>query len=75
MRALPRIRVSTVVVPATMTLLGAANWWLPKSLDRVLPHLDVEGTGAVPAARDAELQPNEIDALVAQEEEDGVAIR
>jgi DNA-binding NarL/FixJ family response regulator len=40
--------ISMVLVPATMTLLGAANWWLPHSLDRVLPHLDVEG-GALPA--------------------------
>jgi len=26
-----------VLVPATMTLLGRANWWLPGWLDRVLP--------------------------------------
>jgi len=35
--------IRMVLVPATMTLLGAANWWLPRPLDRVLPHLDVEG--------------------------------
>ena len=32
-----------VIVPSTMELLGDANWWLPKWLDRILPHLDVEG--------------------------------
>lgn len=34
--------VRMVLVPATMALLGAANWWLPAWLDRVLPHLSVE---------------------------------
>jgi hypothetical protein len=29
--------VRMVLVPATMTLLGRANWWLPSWLDRVLP--------------------------------------
>ena len=32
-----------VLVPATMALLGKANWWLPAWLDRALPHLSVEG--------------------------------
>ncbi len=36
--------VRMVLVPATMELLGARNWWIPKWLDRVLPHLNVEGT-------------------------------
>jgi putative drug exporter of the RND superfamily len=34
--------VRMVLVPATMALLGKANWWLPGWLDRVLPHLAVE---------------------------------
>jgi putative drug exporter of the RND superfamily len=29
--------VRMVLVPATMTLLGHANWWLPQWLDRLLP--------------------------------------
>ncbi|MGQ0831961.1 MAG: MMPL family transporter [Microthrixaceae bacterium] len=29
--------VRLVLVPATMTLLGRANWWLPSWLDRLLP--------------------------------------
>nr|WP_221382745.1 MMPL family transporter [Actinoplanes polyasparticus] len=29
--------VRMVLVPATMTLLGRANWWLPEWLDRLLP--------------------------------------
>jgi RND superfamily putative drug exporter len=35
--------VRMILVPATMALLGRANWWLPGWLDRVLPHLTVEG--------------------------------
>jgi RND superfamily putative drug exporter len=35
--------VRMVLVPATMSLLGKANWWLPGWLDRILPHLTVEG--------------------------------
>ena len=38
--------VRMVLVPATMELLGARNWWLPKSLDRILPRLNVEGRHA-----------------------------
>ena len=45
--------VRMLLVPATMELLGARNWWLPKWMDRLLPQIDVEGhhhTGAVPVA-------------------------
>jgi RND superfamily putative drug exporter len=36
--------VRMLLVPATMELLGDRNWWLPKWLDRLIPHIDVEGT-------------------------------
>jgi RND superfamily putative drug exporter len=35
--------VRMVLVPATMELLGKANWWFPRWLDRIVPTLDVEG--------------------------------
>jgi putative drug exporter of the RND superfamily len=35
--------VRMLLVPATMELLGDRNWWLPRWLDRILPHIDVEG--------------------------------
>ncbi len=35
--------VRMLLVPATMELLGAKNWWLPGWLDRILPHLNIEG--------------------------------
>jgi RND superfamily putative drug exporter len=31
-----------VLVPATMELLGKANWWLPKWLDRLVPRISIE---------------------------------
>jgi len=35
--------VRMILVPATMELLGARNWWIPKWLNRILPKIDVEG--------------------------------
>ena len=40
--------VRLVLVPATMELLGDRNWWLPRWLDRLLPHVDVEGGDGAP---------------------------
>ncbi|MCC9305749.1 MMPL family transporter [Kitasatospora sp. RB6PN24] len=37
--------VRGILVPATMALLGNGNWWLPRRLDQILPHLDIEGDG------------------------------
>jgi RND superfamily putative drug exporter len=31
-----------VLVPATMELLGDANWWLPRWLERAMPRLTVD---------------------------------
>jgi RND superfamily putative drug exporter len=38
--------VRVILVPATMELLGNANWWLPRWLDRLLPKINVEGKTA-----------------------------
>lgn len=35
--------VRSLMVPSTMHLMGRWNWWIPRWLDRVLPHVDVEG--------------------------------
>ncbi|MEU4026436.1 MMPL family transporter [Streptomyces anulatus] len=40
--------VRLLLVPAVMTLLGRAAWWIPGPLDRVLPHLDAEGSAEPP---------------------------
>jgi RND superfamily putative drug exporter len=35
--------IRLVFVPAFMSILGKANWWLPGWLDKILPHFQVEG--------------------------------
>jgi putative drug exporter of the RND superfamily len=40
--------VRMVLVPATMALLGRANWWLPRWLDRRLPNVGREGAAVAP---------------------------
>ncbi|MFG1863319.1 MMPL family transporter [Microbispora bryophytorum] len=35
--------VRMTLVPAVMSMLGRAAWWLPRALGRALPDLDVEG--------------------------------
>ncbi|NNG77794.1 MMPL family transporter [Brevibacterium luteolum] len=37
--------VRMTFVPAVMALLGDKAWWLPRWLERALPHFDVEGEG------------------------------
>jgi RND superfamily putative drug exporter len=45
--------VRSVLVPALMMIFGSRNWQLPAALERVLPHLNVEGSAAR-EARDAD---------------------
>ncbi len=50
--------IRLVLVPATMRLLGNANWWFPKWLDRLLPNVDIEGETRLPAPElEDDLQP------------------
>jgi putative drug exporter of the RND superfamily len=50
--------IRLVLVPATMRLLGNANWWFPKWLDRLLPNVDIEGETRLPAPEhEVDLQP------------------
>ena len=35
-----------VLLPAVMLLMGRRTWWLPRRLDRFLPHISVEGASA-----------------------------
>ncbi|HKT57490.1 MAG TPA: efflux RND transporter permease subunit, partial [Microbacterium sp.] len=41
--AIDAFLVRMTLVPAVMTLLGRAAWWMPKRLGRILPHFDIEG--------------------------------
>src|SRR5207247_8760324 len=53
--------VRSVLVPGLMLLAGKANWWLPQSLDRLLPHLNVEGSAQ---HHDVEVEPTPSSLLV-----------
>ena len=35
--------VRMTIVPAVMALLGKSAWWLPAWLDKILPHVSIEG--------------------------------
>ncbi|MGE3798991.1 MAG: MMPL family transporter, partial [Thermomicrobiales bacterium] len=46
--------VRLILVPATMELLGEWNWWFPSWMDRLVPHINIEGTDA---STDLEVAP------------------
>jgi RND superfamily putative drug exporter len=35
--------VRCLLVPALMLLMGKVNWWMPRWMDRVVPHMSIEG--------------------------------
>jgi len=47
--------IRMLLVPQVMHLLGRRNWWLPRGLERRLPHLHIEGPPAAPTGRVADL--------------------
>jgi putative drug exporter of the RND superfamily len=50
--------VRVVLVPATMELLGDANWWLPRWLQRIVPRVRIEEAPTeveIPSAPEKEL--------------------
>lgn len=59
--------VRMTLVPAVLQLLGERAWHMPRLLDRVLPHFDVEGEGLADELRLADWpEPGADDAIVAQ---------
>jgi RND superfamily putative drug exporter len=55
---LDAVIVRSIIVPAVMLMLGESNWKLPAGLDRLIPHLRVEGKsidapGVLPAPAEA----------------------
>jgi uncharacterized membrane protein YdfJ with MMPL/SSD domain len=46
--------VRLILVPSTMELMGGANWYLPKWLDRILPNVDFESSGVSAAPPETE---------------------
>jgi RND superfamily putative drug exporter len=60
--------VRMVLVPSTMELLGDANWWLPKWLERIVPRISVEAppTHLGPQPEPAAVKPRRKRPLVAK---------
>jgi len=59
--------VRIVLVPATMKLMGDANWWIPRWLDRLLPTIDIEGEAGLPEPQmeaDLETEADHVGAVV-----------
>ena len=49
--------VRMILVPATMKLMGRANWWLPAWLDRILPVIESEHAPAIEPTEEPALAP------------------
>jgi RND superfamily putative drug exporter len=49
--------VRTILVPAVMRLVGRWNWWMPRSVDRLLPRIALETSGAEEPERPPEREP------------------
>ncbi|WP_433861985.1 MMPL family transporter [Streptomyces sp. L7] len=43
--AVDAFAVRMTLIPAVLVLFGRATWWMPRSWDRALPVLDIEGEG------------------------------
>ncbi len=47
--------VRMTIVPAVMTLLGKSAWWVPKWLDKILPHVSIEGEELTESTKEPKL--------------------
>ncbi|MEU8521614.1 MMPL family transporter [Streptomyces sp. NBC_01216] len=59
--ALDAFVLRTLLVPALMHMLGGANWWLPRWLDRRMPRISIEPPECRAAADARESLPGEAD--------------
>jgi len=64
--------VRMTLVPAIMALLGDKAWWMPRWLERILPHFDIEGEAVERELSLAEWPEPDTTAVVVG---DGVAVR
>ena len=58
--------VRCLLVPALMLLVGDHNWWMPRWLDPLVPHMSIEGAEFF-ARRDEAAQPPSAPAVVGAE--------
>jgi uncharacterized membrane protein YdfJ with MMPL/SSD domain len=46
-----------LLAPALLVLSGAGSWWIPRWLERALPHIDIEGQSAQQAPETVDAAP------------------
>ena len=64
--ALDAFVLRTLLVPALMHMLGGANWWLPRWLDRIMPKFSIEAPEELRRATIPAQRTSDADMLVAQ---------
>jgi RND superfamily putative drug exporter len=57
--------IRVVLMPAIMRMLGKWNWWMPQWLDRILPHLDIDGHDVDSAPATEARKPEEREKVLA----------
>ena len=60
--------VRCVLLPAVLELLGPVTWRLPRRLDHLLPHINIEGSTARSHRHGGDLAPGEVEVAPAQPE-------
>jgi RND superfamily putative drug exporter len=63
--------VRMIIVPAAMTLLGRAAWWLPRWLDRTIPNIDIEGEHLMATL---ETEAHETGAAITDDDDDDIVV-
>lgn len=59
--ALDAFVIRVVLMPAIMRVLGARAWWIPRWLDRLLPHVDIDGHDVESASEADVAAPRELE--------------
>ncbi|MCT4354253.1 MMPL family transporter [Streptomyces sp. Je 1-79] len=70
--ALDAFVLRTLLVPALMHMLGGANWWLPRWLDRRMPRISIEPPESRAAADARAMIPVQRVTVTKAEDNDGV---
>lgn len=58
--ALDAFVIRVVLMPAIMRVLGRASWWMPAWLDRIVPHIDIDGHDDADAAAAEPREPERV---------------
>ncbi|WP_217921675.1 MMPL family transporter [Miltoncostaea oceani] len=62
-----------ILTPALLALMGRRTWWLPRAVERVVPHIDIEGESILAAHAHPEPEPEPEPEAVAEPEPEPAA--